>query len=71
MVLFGAAELCQWLKHFSLPLPIHILGGVFLAIAANTDKHTGLPFQLRLSELATSSEQELPTLESTYFSEKK
>jgi hypothetical protein len=57
LVLFSAAEIYQWLKHFSLPLPIYILGGIFLAIASNADKQTGLPFQFRLSDSDMQLEQ--------------
>lgn len=45
LVLFGMAEIYQWLKHFTLPLPVYILGGAFLAIASNYEKITGFPFQ--------------------------
>ncbi len=41
-LLFAIAELYQWAKHLSLPLPIYILGGAFLAIASNSNKHLGL-----------------------------
>ena len=41
-LLFALAELFEWAKHFSLPLPIYILGGAFLAIASNYDKKFGL-----------------------------
>lgn len=41
-VLFTIAELYQWAKHLSLPLPIYILGGAFLAIASNYNKRSGL-----------------------------
>lgn len=44
LVLFGMAELYQWLKHFTLPLPIYILGGAFLAIASNYERRAGFPF---------------------------
>ena len=44
IVLFGTAELLQWIQQFSLPLPMFILGGAFLAIASNYDKLTSLPF---------------------------
>ncbi len=37
-VLFGLAELYQWVKGFMLPLPIYVLGGAFLAIASNYEK---------------------------------
>ncbi|OKH23122.1 hypothetical protein [Chroogloeocystis siderophila] len=42
VLLFALAELFQWMKQFSLPLPIYILGGAFLAIASNYDKLGGL-----------------------------
>lgn len=45
LLLFGMAELYQWLKHFSLPLPLYILGGAFLAIASNYNRRAGFPFQ--------------------------
>ena len=38
LVLFALAELFDWVKGFSLPLPIYILGGAFLAIASNYNK---------------------------------
>lgn len=38
LVLFGSAEFLQWLSKFSLPLPVFILGGVFLAVISNYDK---------------------------------
>lgn len=38
LVLFGMIELYQWIKHFTLPLPMFILGGALLAIASNYDK---------------------------------
>lgn len=41
-LLFALAELLQWAKQFSLPLPIYILGGACLAIASNHDKLGGL-----------------------------
>ena len=44
ILMFAMAELFHWLKHFSLPLPIYILGGAFLAIASNYDKRAGWPF---------------------------
>ena len=43
-LLFALAELFDWLKHISLPLPIYILGGAFLAIASNFNKHWGIFF---------------------------
>lgn len=41
-MLFAIAELYQWAKDLSLPLPIYILGGAFLAIASNYNKRSGL-----------------------------
>jgi hypothetical protein len=41
LVLFALAELFDWLQEFSLPLPIYILGGAFLAVASNYDKIIG------------------------------
>ncbi len=37
-VLFALAELFDWLKELSLPLPIYILGGAFLAVASNYNR---------------------------------
>ncbi|QOV23841.1 hypothetical protein [Anabaenopsis elenkinii] len=44
LLLFAVAELFDWLKKFNLPLPIYILGGVFLAVASNYDKIIGSYF---------------------------
>lgn len=44
LVLFGMAELYQWVKHFTLPLPVYILGGAFLAIASNYERRGGFSF---------------------------
>lgn len=38
LILLGIAELYQWVKDFTLPLPIYIFGGAFLAIASNYEK---------------------------------
>lgn len=46
ILLFGAAELYQWAREFTLPMPIFILGGAFLAIASNYDKLKNLPIHL-------------------------
>lgn len=37
-VLFAVAELFDWVKELSLPLPIYILGGAFLAVASNYNR---------------------------------
>lgn len=44
ILLFGSAQVLEWLQKFSLPLPIFVLGGVFLAIASNYNKLADLPF---------------------------
>ncbi|WP_448570878.1 hypothetical protein [Trichothermofontia sp.] len=53
VLLFGLAELYQWVQHFTFPLPVFILGGVFLAIASNHDKRVGFPGQRPLSGTAS------------------
>ncbi|MGQ4648563.1 hypothetical protein [Lyngbya aestuarii] len=40
LVLFGIVELYQWIRDFTLPLPVFILSGALLAIASNYDKST-------------------------------
>jgi|GEM_PF-5290281 len=49
VLLFGLAELYQWVQHFTFPLPVFILGGTFLAIASNHDKRVGFPGQRPLT----------------------
>jgi hypothetical protein len=44
ILLFGAAELYQWVQKLSLPMPIFVLGGVFLALFSNFDKLKEFPF---------------------------
>ncbi|HEY9893883.1 MAG TPA: hypothetical protein V6D34_00495 [Candidatus Sericytochromatia bacterium] len=36
----------QWVKQFSLPLPMLLLGGALLAVVSNYDKLTDMPFHL-------------------------
>ncbi|MDH6100483.1 hypothetical protein NWP21_16895 [Anabaenopsis sp. FSS-46] len=55
LLLFAVAELFDWLKKFNLPLPIYILGGVFLAVASNYDKIVGSYFSD--SNMEASSQQ--------------
>ncbi|QYX32561.1 hypothetical protein [Sphaerospermopsis torques-reginae] len=43
-VLFALAEFFDWVKDLSLPLPIYILGGAFLAVVSNYDKIVGSYF---------------------------
>ncbi|MBO3458782.1 hypothetical protein G7B40_016515 [Aetokthonos hydrillicola Thurmond2011] len=40
-VLFALAQFFDWIQQWKLPLPIYILGGVFLAVASNYDKFFG------------------------------
>jgi len=49
-VLFAIAKLFDWVQQLSLPLPIYILGGAFLAIASNYDKIVGSYFSEALPE---------------------
>lgn len=63
VLLFGAAEFLQWVRQFSLPLPIFILGGAFLAIASNYDKLKDLPFHLDY-EPPESAQKEVPAVPS-------
>lgn len=60
IVLFGGVELLQWFKQFSLPLPLFILGGAFLAIASNYDKLSSLPFHLGGEEPKLSANESPP-----------
>lgn len=38
VVLFAIAELYEWAKHLTLPLPVYVLGGAFLALVSNYNK---------------------------------
>ncbi len=60
LVLFGMVEMYQWMKHFTLPLPVFIFGGALLAIASNYRKYTGWflqqqPTQSDVNQVQTSS----------------
>lgn len=68
-VLFALAKLFDWVQELSLPLPIYILGGAFLAVASNYDKIVGstlsnateaLPEQ---AQLESHSAEKVNTLE--------
>jgi hypothetical protein len=45
-VLFGIAELLQWIQKSALELPLFILGGVGLAVASNHTRRAAFPFNL-------------------------
>ena len=61
LILFGMVEIYQWMKHFTVPLPVFLLGGALLAIASNYRKFTGwfLPQQLTQSD---ANQGQTPTL---------
>ncbi|NET60124.1 MAG: hypothetical protein F6K47_29460 [Symploca sp. SIO2E6] len=44
LVLLGIVELYRWLKDFTVPLPVFIVGGALLAIASNYGKYSGWSF---------------------------
>ncbi|ARV58702.1 hypothetical protein BZZ01_08660 [Nostocales cyanobacterium HT-58-2] len=64
LVLFALAELFDWVKEFTLPLPIYILGGAFLAVASNYDKLFGSYFSHPMSK-ATLEQPQLDSPSST------
>ncbi|BAZ87969.1 hypothetical protein NIES806_42020 [Dolichospermum compactum NIES-806] len=65
LILFALAEFFKWLRGFSVPLPIYILGGVFLAVASNYDKIFG--YYVSNASVITPVEisQEIPKLASS------
>lgn len=60
ILLFTLAQLFQWMKQLSVPLPVFILGGACLAIASNYDKRSGWPFHREISQFK-GSKIEAPT----------
>ncbi|MBW4572302.1 MAG: hypothetical protein KME31_31240 [Tolypothrix carrinoi HA7290-LM1] len=56
-VLFALAKLFDWVQELSLPLPIYILGGAFLAVASNYDKIVGSYFSDAISEAQPEQSQ--------------
>jgi len=60
LLLFALAQLFEWMKHLALPLPVFIVGGVFLALASNYDKRSGWPFRGKMSEFQ-ASQNHIPT----------
>jgi hypothetical protein len=63
-VLFAVAELFDWVKEFTLPLPIYILGGAFLAVASNYDKIVGSYFSDGTAEAPIQQAQLVLPIES-------
>lgn len=54
-VLFALAELFDWVKGFSLPLPVSIVAGTFLAVVSNYEKIFGTYFQtIPINSVVTS-----------------
>jgi len=56
-VLFALAKLFDWVQGLSLPLPIYILGGAFLAVASNYDKIVGSYFSDAISQVQPEQSQ--------------
>ncbi len=57
ILLFGVAEFWHWVQQSSLPMPMFVLGGVFLAIASNYGK-SNLPFHLDPQALDPQTRQD-------------
>jgi len=64
-VLFALAEFFDWVKALSLPLPIYILGGAFLAVASNYDKIVGSQLGSVKGEISPELPPELLKLEAS------
>lgn len=63
-VVFAGAELFKWLQGVSVPLPIYMLGGAFLAVASNHDKIFG-SYLKNMSEITlVEVSQQISKLES-------
>jgi hypothetical protein len=62
LLLFALAELFDWVKDFSLPLPIYILGGAFLAVASNYNRLIGSYMNVGtniISDISPQKQQQL------------
>lgn len=57
IALFAASQLFDWVTQFTLPLPIYILGGAFLAVASNYEKLFGSFLGEYSSETYTQQQQ--------------
>ena len=64
LVLLGMVELYQWMKHFSVPLPVFIVSGALLAIASNYGKYTGWSFSQQPEQSDTKNHLSKPTVDS-------
>jgi len=58
VVLFAASQLFDWVQQFTLPLPIYILGGAFLAVASNYERLFG-SFLAEYSDESYTPQQQL------------
>lgn len=65
-VLFALAELFDWMQQLTLPMPIYILGGAFLAIASNYNKRFGSFFGNSSTESASFIDSNYPTKSISY-----
>lgn len=63
LLLFVLAQLWDWMRHLSLPLPVFIAGGLCLAVASNYNKRSGWPF--RNQQFDSQQMSNLPNSEST------
>ncbi|NEP12726.1 MAG: hypothetical protein F6K14_21460 [Symploca sp. SIO2C1] len=64
LVLLGMVELYQWMKNFSIPLPVFIVGGALLAIASNYGKYTGWSFGQQQDKSEAKNHLSTPTVTS-------
>lgn len=65
LVIFALTEILQWVKHFSLPLPLNIVFGALLAIASNFDKLFGVEFPATNSPPVVTINNSPPSPQST------
>lgn len=62
LVLLGIVELYQWMKHFSVPMPVFIISGALLAIASNYGKYTGWSFSQQPEQSDAHNHLSTPTV---------
>ena len=60
VLVFGMAEFYQWVRDFTIPLPVFILAGAILAIASNYGKYAGWSFQQH--DQAEASQGQSPSI---------
>lgn len=61
LVLLALARGLDWLHHFSLPLPILLLGGAILSIVSNESTLGGLPWMPKSASTPIAGKQAPPT----------